>query len=447
MIPQGRLFRLNAAPETSARYVLYWMQAAQRARFNHALEYAVTLANDARVPLAAVFALVDDYPGANLRHYDFMIDGLIETTRALANRGIGMAICRENPETLIPRLAQNAAAVVTDDGYTRIQKRWRTVVAENCDVPVHLVSTNVVVPVEVASNKEEYGAYTLRPKIHRLLPQYLLPLSLRNVGSDSLALRLDADPLPHDKNAILDSLTFNTTVSPAPGFVGGTNAGMMRLRQFIENALPRYESEGNDPTKNAESELSPYLHFGQISPVETAIHIGLSGQSPAESYLEQLIVRRELAMNFTFYNPAYDSLACLPDWATATLNDHRNDRREFVYELEQWEQAQTHDPYWNAAQNQMMRTGKMHGYMRMYWGKKLLEWTRTPERAFEIAVALNDKYELDGRDPNGYAGIAWCFGKHDRPWKERAIFGKVRYMNAAGLRRKFDIDRYTEKYR
>jgi deoxyribodipyrimidine photo-lyase len=191
--------------------------------------------------------------------------------------------------------------------------------------------------------------------------------------------------------------------------------------------------------------MSPWLHFGQISPLVIALKV-MKTQSPGkEAYLEELIIRRELAMNYTYYNPFYDSFEGLNDWAKKTLKEHEKDKRPYRYSIDELEQAQTHDPYWNAAQEEMRITGKMHGYMRMYWGKKILEWMKSPEEAFSTALYLNNKYELDGRDPNGFAGIAWCFGKHDRPWFERPIFGKIRYMNANGLKRKFNAEAYVDK--
>jgi deoxyribodipyrimidine photo-lyase len=193
------------------------------------------------------------------------------------------------------------------------------------------------------------------------------------------------------------------------------------------------------------SGLSPYLHFGQISPLFVALEVKKSGKKGKEDFLEELIVRRELAVNFVHYNSAYDSFNCLPQWAKATLHAHLEDKREYAYSLKDLENAKTHDPYWNAAQEEMRISGKMHGYMRMYWGKKILEWTRSPEEAFRRALYLNNKYNIDGRDPNGFAGVAWCFGKHDRPWKERQIFGKVRYMSSHGLERKFEIEKYVRK--
>ncbi|MFW9805556.1 MAG: deoxyribodipyrimidine photolyase, partial [Candidatus Thorarchaeota archaeon] len=228
-------------------------------------------------------------------------------------------------------------------------------------------------------------------------------------------------------------------------FQGGTKAARETLEKFIRFDLDVFGTQRNDPSNDRLSNMSPYLHFGQISPIEIAIEVLKTNSPGSESYLEELIVRRELSMNFVFFNSNYDNIECLPKWAKETLDLHALDPREYVYSYSELERAETHDPYWNAAQKEMTRFGKMHGYMRMYWGKKILEWTDSPEEAYTICITLNDKYELDGRNPNGYAGVAWCFGKHDRAWKEREIFGKVRYMNENGLRRKFDIEKYVER--
>jgi deoxyribodipyrimidine photo-lyase len=230
-------------------------------------------------------------------------------------------------------------------------------------------------------------------------------------------------------------------------FIGGGSEASKRLADFSKNKLSAYPELRNDPIIDFLSNLSPYLHFGQISPVQVALEVLSADATDAakEAYLEELIVRRELAINYAHFSQNYDSFEGLPDWSKLTLEKHKTDSRQYLYTVEELERGETHDPYWNAAQNQMRITGKMHSYMRMYWGKKILEWTKTPQDAFKTCLYLNDKYELDGRDANGFTGVAWCFGKHDRPWKERPVFGTVRFMNANGLRRKFDADKYVEK--
>jgi deoxyribodipyrimidine photo-lyase len=248
-----------------------------------------------------------------------------------------------------------------------------------------------------------------------------------------------------DAQAILAGLKLDRGVGPAPAFKGGTAEARRRLRTFLRAGLDRFADLRNDPGRDCLSGMSPYLHFGQISPLHIALEVARTGSKAADAYLEELIVRRELSMNYAFYNPRYDSFAGLPAWARKTLAEHRADKREHLYPRAALEGARTHDRCWNAAQTEMVTSGKMHGYMRMYWGKKILEWSRTPEEAFKTALYLNNKYELDGRDPNGFTGVAWCFGKHDRPWGARKIFGNVRYMSEDGLRRKFDIEAYLER--
>ena len=447
MIHPSRIQPLNGRSIQDGRYVLYWMQASQRVECNHALEYAVGEANERNLPVVVVFGLTDRFPEANLRHYAFMMEGLEEIRKGLRDRGIRFVRFHRSPELAATAMAEEAALVVVDRGYLRIQRQWRNHVAKNAPCAVVQVESEAVVPVETASPKEEYTAGTLRPKLQRILEGYLVPLKERPVRKDSLSLRLDADP-EGDLTSLLKKMKIDRGVSPARAFRGGTARANALLEEFIAKKLRHYDELRNDPALDYSSHLSPYLHFGQVSPLTVALRVSGEKSIPAaarESFLEELIVRRELSMNFVFYNDRYDEYECLPDWARKTLAEHAKDRRNYLYDPEQWERAGTHDPYWNAAQREMMITGKMHNYMRMYWGKKLLEWSRTPAEAFRTALTLNNRYELDGRDPNGFAGVAWCFGKHDRAWLERKVFGKIRYMNDAGLRRKFDMDAYLKK--
>ena len=447
MIHPSRIQPLNSRSIQDGRYILYWMQASQRVECNHALEYAVGEANERNLPVVVVFGLTDRFPEANLRHYAFMLEGLEEVRKGLRDRGIRFALMRRSPELAATAMAEEAALVVADRGYLRIQRQWRNHVAKNAPCAVVQVESDAVVPVETASPKEEYTAGTLRPKLQRILEGYLVPLKERPVRKDSLSLRLDVDT-EEDFPSLLKKMKIDRSVSPVRAFRGGTARANALLEEFIAKKIRHYDELRSDPGLDYSSHLSPYLHFGQISPLAVALRVSGERSIPAaarESFLEELIVRRELSMNFVFYNDRYDEYECLPDWARKTLAEHAKDRREYLYGPEQWERAGTHDPYWNAAQREMMITGKMHNYMRMYWGKKLLEWSRTPAEAFRTALWLNNRYELDGRDPNGFAGVAWCFGKHDRAWFERKVFGKIRYMNDAGLRRKFDMDAYLKK--
>ena len=443
MIQPDRIVPLNRREARDGEYVLYWMQAAQRAEYNHALEYAIDRANELRVPLLAAFGLTADFPEANARHYRFMLEGLRQVEKDLAGRGIQLVVRAETPPQCVARLAKKARLVIVDEGHLRAQRQWRAEVAEKIACPLIEVETNVIVPVEAAAEKENFSAGTFRPRIRRQLDAYLVPLRHRKVRIPRLGSPLESLDL-RDIDKVSAQLKIDRSIGPAPGLTGGSEQGKRHLEDFIGRKLDGYADRRNDPNLDGTSNLSPYLHFGQISPLQIALAVSQM-QSPGKgAFLEELIVRRELSFNFVYYNHQYDGYECLPPWVRRTLDFHRRDRRQYVYSLEEFETAKTHDPYWNAAQKEMTLTGKMHGYMRMYWGKKMLEWSRSPEEGFRIALHLNNKYELDGRDPNGYAG-AWCFGKHDRAWAERPVFGKVRYMNAAGLKRKFDPDAYVRK--
>ena len=445
MIHESRMRPLNKNGPVEGDYTLYWMQASQRAEYNHALEFAIKQANARKQPLVAYFGLTDAFPEANQRHYRFMLEGLKCAQEDLRARGVGMLVERVSPEIGVIEVAKHASMVVCDCGYLRIQRQWRRHVSENIECPLLEVEGDVVVPVETASMKEEYSAATLRRKLRGRLHEYLVPVAEETPRLDSSRLKFDGYDISDAGQAASD-LNTDQTVRPVAGFRGGTREAKKRLAEFIEKKLARFEESRNDPNEDCLSNLSPYLHFGQISPSYVCLKISEQGGPGSAAFLEELIVRRELSMNFVHYNREYQSFAGLPDWAKRTLREHEGDRREYLYSLKDLEEARTHDPYWNAAQREMVITGKMHGYMRMYWGKKILEWTAKPEDAFAAAIYLNNKYELDGRDPNGFAGIAWCFGKHDRPWASRAIYGNVRYMSAAGLKRKFDADRYARRW-
>ena len=240
----------------------------------------------------------------------------------------------------------------------------------------------------------------------------------------------------------LNKLNIDKTVKPSPFFKGGEKQAQIILNEFLNEKLQHYNKDGSNPAKNFCSDLSPYLHYGHISPLKIYLKVNNIKNINTESFLEQLFVRRELSINFVYYNTFYDTYDCLPSWAKKTLQEHLIDERKIVYTQEQFENAQTHDIYWNAAQKEMLNTGKMNSYMRMYWCKKIIEWSPTPVQAYKIALYLNNKYSLDGRDANGFAGIAWCFGKHDRAWFQKPIFGLVRYMSQSGLTKKFDMKEY-----
>ena len=446
-IQASRIKALNTAPECDGEYVLYWMQQSQRAEENHALEYAVRQANCNNLMVVVAFCLTERYPDANLRHYTFMLEGLCETQKTLAGRGIRMILRIGDPVRDILDLSQKAAMIVCDRGYLRHQRAWRRTLAQAAGCPVVQVETDVVVPVEIVSDKAEYAAYTLRPKIHRQLPRFLTPVDPQPVRHPSLNLSLAGRDLG-DIPAILNDLDIDKGTGAVTSFFkGGTSQAKKRFHSFLTQHFSAYANRRNEPKAMAVSGMSPYLHFGQVSPLYLALTVkSLEDQFPesAAAFLEELIVRRELAMNFVYYEPAYDTLACLPDWAAKTLAAHSRDPRETIYSRQQLAACRTHDKYWNAAMGQMLVSGFMHNYMRMYWGKKILEWRPTPEDAHETLITLNNTYFLDGRDPNAYAGAAWIFGRHDRAWFDRPIFGKVRYMAASGLERKCDIKGYAD---
>ena len=445
MIQDARIRQLNDRQPAEGDYVLYWMQQSQRAACNPALEYAIGAANRRGLPVVVGFGLMDAYPEANRRHYAFMLEGVQEVERTLTERRIGFVIRRGNPDDVAIDLAARAALVVCDRGYLSHQKQWRAAVAKAAPCRVVQVEGDVVVPVEEASDRHENAARTLRPKLHRLWATYLTGLDETAVECDAKTLRLKSDVDLADVDRALDRLELDGSVPPVQRFRSGTSAARERLESFLADGLAGYAEGRSEPGAFQCSQLSPYLHFGQISPVEIALKVRAARPGKADdrsSYLEELIVRRELSMNFVNFNERYDRYDCLPDWAQETLRVHRDDRREHICSLERLEAADTHDRYWNAAMSEMVHTGYMHNYMRMYWAKKILEWSETPEDAFATTLHLNNKYFLDGRDANSYANVAWTFGLHDRPWPERAVFGKVRYMNARGLERKFDMKSY-----
>jgi len=444
LIQKERISIFNDKEIKSGEYVLYWMQSSHRTHYNHALEYSILKANELQKPLIVYFGITDNFPEANRRHYYFMLEGLKNVKASLEERNIKIVILNKIPPIGAIELPKNASLTIVDAGYLKIEREWRKKVSEGIKCPFIQIETDVVVPVVIASQKEEYSAATLRKKIKKVLDKFLIPLKSINLEISSENLNFESVDI-ENIDRLIKSLNIDESVVESDYFHGGTHEALKHFQNFLDNKLEGYERFKNDPNRDHPSNMSPYLHFGQISPLFMALEVLKSNSPGKESFLEELIIRRELSMNFVYYNSNYDSFLALPDWAKKTLLEHKKDKREPIYSLRELEKAETGDPYWNASQKEMMTTGKMHGYMRMYWGKKILEWIKSPEEAFKIALYLNNKYEIDGRDPNAFTGVAWCFGKHDRAWKEREIFGKVRYMNANGLKRKFDADAYIKK--
>ena len=444
MIQPTRIKTLNDAPENPAgAYVLYWMGLSQRAAFNPALEHAVDLANERKLPVLVCYGIAEGFPEVNARHWTFMMEGTAEIGPRLAARGIGFVARRTPPVETALHYARNAALVVIDRNYLKPIRGFYAMFAQRAPCRVVQVEGDVVVPVETASNKHEFAARTLRPRIQRLLAEYLKPLEERPVhhpAAMALESTLDLSDIPH----LVAGLKCDQSVRPVRRFKGGTAEAEARIGRYLAKPFAGYGAERGKPEAGSASHMSPYLHFGMVSPVAIALAVQAAPVGDEEdrtAYLEEIIVRRELAMNHVFYTSNYDDYACAPDWSRKTLDAHRGDARPYLYTREQFEAAETHDKYWNAAMTEMRETGYMHNHMRMYWGKKIVEWSASPEEAWDTALRLNNRYFLDGRDANSYTNIGWLFGLHDRPWGTRPVYGTVRSMGQASLK-KFDADGY-----
>lgn len=435
-------------PDPEGRAVVYWMQRAQRADDNPALDLAIAAANEVRKPLVVLFVIDPRYPSSNLRHFHFMLEGLAEIPAALAGRGAGF-VARVGGRDEVARFCAEvgAVALVGDENPLRHGERWRRDVARELRVPFWTVDADVVVPSALMP-KEQWSAATIRPRITRHLDLCLRVPARRRAAVPWAPPRGLASVRPEP--GLADGLPLDRSVQPVAAWRGGRRAALAHLREFVRTRLDGYATTRNKPEKDGTSRLSPHLHFGQLGPREVALAVRGADAPLADrqAFMEELVVRRELAVNFVRFNPDYDRLAAAAPWARLTLDRHRGDPREPVYTERELAQAETHDPLWNAAERQMVEGGWMHGYVRMYWAKKILEWSRTPEVAMAAALALNDRYELDGRDPNGYAGVAWAIaGKHDRAWgPERPVYGTIRYMSLASTSRKFDSRTYISQW-
>ncbi len=452
MIEAERITILNGEEERrGGGYVLYWMQAAQRARCNHALWYAASEADRLGLPLRVLFVIAD-YPAATAPQYRWMLAGLRGVAADLRDAGIGFSLRRGDPLTTLGAAAGDAALLVVDRSPARWPSSLKAAAAVSLGVRVVEVDGESIVPESVASPKQEWSARTFRLKVAAAVSSYAsrplppvptprVPVARERAAADEdrLFACFDAAPPPE----------YPGDRSPEQRFAlaPGAAAAEERLRLFVDTKLDAYDGDRNDPVKDGTSGLSPYLHFGQISPLAVIAAARRRGGPGYPPFVEQLAVRRELCRNFVRYRRAdYDAWEGLPAWSRAALESHEGDSRAYVYGPDRFEAAATHDPYWNAAQEQLVRTGAIHNYMRMYWGKTLLAWSATPREAFATALRLNDRYALDGRDPNGWAGVAWCFGLHDRPWPSRPVFGTVRSMTVSGLKKKFDADAYARAW-
>ena len=449
-----RVRKLNQASfRDPAKYVLYWAQMNRRTTRNHALAYAAELANEHGLPLLFYEGLTCSYPFANDRLHTFLIQGVPDTQRELRKLGIGYVFYlrrkRTDPDDILYKLAEDAVALVTDDYPTFVARTHNARVPAKLDIPYFVVDSSCVVPMSKLE-KREYAAYTIRPKITRMLPQYL-------VEAPRVKLRRKFDlPIAEFHTPVtitsvaelVASCEIDHSVAPSLSFLGGSSAANQHLRHFLDHNLRRYATNRNEPSQHATSDLSPYLHFGHISSLEIALAAKEYAQQHklmADEYLEELIVRRELAFNFARFTDDLTSIANLPEWARNMLAAHAQDVRDPTYTPEQLERGETYDDLWNATQKELLLRGKIHGYYRMYWGKKIVEWSPSPQAAVDAMIYLHDRYALDGRDPNTYTNILWCLGLHDRPFGERPIFGQVRYMSREGMRRKTDVSAYLKE--
>jgi len=429
--------------------VLYWMSRDQRVRDNWALSYAIEMAENSDQLVTVVFNMVDHFLGATWRQYDFMIRGLKKVEARLDELNIPFTVLIGNPEKSIPNFIKehNVSQLIMDFDPLREKREWQQKVVSRIGISADVVDAHNIVPCFVASDKEESAASTFRPKIRKLLPEFMdeFPPIIKQPR------KLKMQRTHWD--AISIALKVSHAVKPADWVVSGEQGARALLGKFLDKKIENYASKRNDPNADCVSGLSPYLHFGHISSQRIALEItkGLQPNENTDAFLEELIVRKELADNFCYYNPGYDRIEGFRSWAITSLKEHLADEREYIYSADQFEEAHTHDSLWNAAQIQLVKSGTMHGYLRMYWAKKILEWTSDPAEALKVANYLNDRYQLDGRDPNGYTGSAWSIGGiHDRAWNNRRIFGKIRYMNRGGCERKFDVALYirnTEQLR
>lgn len=441
----GRL-RILRTTENPAGPVLYWMHRDFRTADNWGFVHALDEARRRQQSLAVVFCLTPRFLAATAFHFEFLLEGLQEIETDLDDLGVPLCALSGQPGEEVARFANQirAGLVVTDFDPLRLKRSWLGTCMSRTSCALHEVDSRNVVPCLVASDKREYMARTLRPKIRRLLPEYLEEFprlepqphvwSHTCPGPDFTYL--------HRQLAGLDAHRPQTVLRP------GERGARALLTTFLDGQLHGYAAR-RDPNLDVTSRLSAYLHFGMISAQRIMLEIRdrrLNG-TDVDEFVDELLVRRELAENFCQHTQDYDSVSAFPAWARQTLHKHRSDLRPTVYTQGQLRRAETHDPLWNAAQTQMVQSGYMHGYLRMYWAKKILQWSENEVNALATAIELNDRFSLDGRDPNGYAGIAWSIGGvHDRGWTERPIFGTVRYMNLAGARRKFDVDRFVQTW-
>ena len=437
--------RRDGEPASAGRCVVYWMQRAQRAHDNPALDVAVAVANALELPCVIFFAPVPFYPHANLRHYAFLQQGIGDIAEMAENRDIGFVLRRFPQHSLIKFCDEvHPALVVGDENPLRETQEWRESAAKKLEVPLWTVDADVIVPSKLLG-KEQYAARIIRPRLKAHFKQFLVPCANPKAREEWKAPKALKQLDWREIDDITEDWDLDRSVEPVESFRGGTREALRLLNDFVAHKLAHYPERHNHAEEDGTARLSPYLHFGHLGPhtVALAVEHAKAPRAAKDDFLDQVITWRELSINMVHFNPLYDSIEVGEAWAHKTLAEHAKDPRPVQYTQSQLERAETYDDLWNAAQLQMVHAGWMHNYMRMYWAKKILEWSKSPQQAYRTAVYLNDKYFLDGRDPNGYAGIAWSMvGKFDRPWYTRPIFGTVRYMARSGAEKKFDTEKY-----
>lgn len=422
--------------------VIYWMERDQRIDDNWALLYAQQEALIRDKPLHIVFFIPRQSLSKKSPQVIFQVHGLSQNIKRCEEYNIGYSIFKGTAEKHLPQICNqlDCHLLVTDFSPLHPKQKSLRSISKNITIPVVEVDAHNIIPAWLVSSKKEYAAYTIRPKIHRLFDDYLTDFpKLSKQANSPDKLNKDLPEITHSLYSIIkmDTGVFNPGQSQAIG----------KMQKFITKDLDLYEQNRNNPNLAGQSELSCYLHFGQLAPQRLAYEVYHSeaDKTGKETFLEELVVRRELADNFCLYEKNYQSFEGFHPWAQKSLNEHKDDKREYTYTLQQFEHSETHEELWNSCQKNLVTNNKLHGFLRMYWAKKILEWTASPEEALEYAIYLNDTYSIDGTDPNGYAGVAWSIGGvHDRAWQERPVYGKIRYMNERGCRRKFDVDKYIE---
>lgn len=450
-IHEDRIINVNQNEVAkNADYVLYWMQQSGRVTNNYALAHAQDQARELDLPLLVCFCFTPDYPGAQYRHFRFVLEGLKDVHSILAEKNISFVLKAGDPTEIVPELAERAAYLVFDHSVIAPPTKWRKKISDSVSIPICEVVTDVIVPLKQVSEKQEYAARTIRPKIMDQLDDYLQKVRISSYDKLANIDNINSDiDLSRDVDSILSDYSISSEVEQySPLFTGGEKAAKRQLSNFVDNRLKNYRSGEDITAETVDSGLSPYLQYGHISPVDIVESVRASNSGSKEQvddFIEEVIVRRELAWNFCAYAEEYDSLKDIPEWAQQTLEEHKKDDRDEIYTAEELELAKTDDKLWNACMKQMRDQGFLHNQLRMFWGKQILSWTNTPEYAHKVALDLNNRFFLDGFSPNSYTNIAWLFGLHDRAWQERPVYGKVRVQTKKGVVKKIAEDSFSKR--